>query len=62
MSDLNTCDCCGKEEPSIDLFWNVHWEEHTLRQLSVLGKMQDEGYEAVCSDCFYELLEEDLYA
>ena len=62
MSDLNTCDCCGKEEQSIDLFWNVHWEEHTPRQLSVLGKMQDEGYEAVCSDCFYELLEEDLYA
>lgn len=62
MADMNTCDCCGKEEPSIDLFWNVHWEEHTPRQVSVLEKMQAKGYEAVCSDCFYELLGESLYA
>lgn len=62
MPDMNTCDCCGKEEPSMDLFWNVGWNEHTERQLSVLDRMNEKGFEAVCSDCFYELLGDNLYA
>ena len=62
MSDMNTCDCCGKEEPSVDLFWNVAWNEHTERQLSVLDQMSQKGFEAVCSDCFYELSEGEINA
>ena len=54
--DMNTCDCCGKDEPSIDLFWNVHWDEHTERQLKVIHVMNDKSFEAVCSACFYTLL------
>lgn len=56
MSDINTCDCCGKPQPSIDLFWNVAWNEHTARQLKVLDAMNQAGYEAVCGYCFYNLL------
>lgn len=59
MSDLNTCDCCGKEEPSIDLFWNVGFNEHTERQLKVIQEMNMADFEAVCFDCFYKLLNEE---
>lgn len=56
MSDLNSCDCCSKIQPSIELFWNVAFNEHTERQLKVIDEMQLKGFEAVCFDCFYKLL------
>jgi hypothetical protein len=58
MSDINTCDCCGKPQPSIDLFWDTHWDEHTARQLKVIDAMNRNGFDAVCGYCFYELLKE----
>lgn len=54
--DMNTCDCCGKEELSIDLFWNVAWDEHTKRQLKVIDEMNQSNYEAVCGICFEKLV------
>lgn len=54
--DMNTCDCCGTPMPSIDLFWNVHWEEHTERQLKVIHVMNEKQYEAVCINCFYDIV------
>jgi hypothetical protein len=56
MSDLNNCDCCNAQQPSIDLFWNIPWNEHTARQLAVLDAMNQAGYEAVCQDCFNTLV------
>lgn len=55
MQGLNQCDRCGTIEPSIELFWNIEWEEHTPRQLKVLESMQEAGLEAVCHHCFYEI-------
>lgn len=60
MSDLNNCDCCGKIEPSIDLFWNVSWGEHTKKQLKAIDAMQKAGFDAICSECFYKLTQGDL--
>ena len=56
MNDLNSCDCCGKNEPSIELFWNIPFNEHTPNQLEVIQAMNSKGFEAVCFDCFYKLL------
>lgn len=56
MSELNSCDCCEKLEPSIELFWNVAFNEHTPRQLKVIDEMNLKGFEAICFDCFYKLL------
>lgn len=54
--DKSSCDCCGKEELSIDLFWNVSWDEHTQRQLKVIDEMNKANYEAVCEVCFNKLV------
>ena len=62
MADMNTCDCCGKEEPSIDLFWNMPFEDDTEKQLRVIEKMKINNFEAICFECFYKFAEEELDA
>lgn len=52
---LNQCDRCGAIHQSIDLFWNIEWDEHTARQDLVLECMDEVGYDAICEVCFYEL-------
>lgn len=55
MCDTNNCDSCGKVDHSIDLFWNIPFNEHTKRQLKVIDLMNSKGFDAVCLDCFYKL-------
>ena len=55
---LNICDCCEAKEPSIDMFWNIHWEEHTPRQKTAIEFMNKNKYEAICQTCFDNCTEE----
>jgi ribosomal protein S14 len=49
---LQQCDKCGAIHSSIDLFWNIDWDEHTERELVVIDCMDDQGFDAVCRGCF----------
>ena len=55
---LNICDYCETKHPSIDMFWNVHWDEHTPRQQTAIQFMNKHGYEAICQTCFDNCTEE----
>jgi len=56
MSHLNNCDCCNIQKPSIDLFWNIYWKNHTARELTVIETMNRDGLDAICFDCFNTLI------
>ena len=43
--------------PYIDLFWDIHWDEHTPKQEKVLSYMRKNGYEAICEVCFHDKAE-----
>jgi hypothetical protein len=57
---LQQCDKCGAIHPSVDLFWNVDWDEHTERELVVVDRMDDDGFDAVCRKCFDKIIEEEV--
>ena len=55
LKGITLCDCCETKGPSIDMFWNICWEEHTDAQKKVFDVMQKNGYDCVCEDCFDNL-------
>ncbi len=56
MQGLNQCDCCSRIDKSEDLFWNIYWEEHTDMQQRVINRMNEQGFDAICTHCFYDLV------
>lgn len=58
MIELNTCDCCGVEENTLDLIWidsedfepfesdNLDWDK--------LRTAIENGYSALCEGCYEE--------
>jgi hypothetical protein len=57
---LQQCDKCGSIHPNHELFWNVDWDEHTERELVVIDRMDDAGFDAVCRKCFDQIIEEEV--
>lgn len=55
LKGITLCDCCETKAPSVDMFWDIDWEEHTDGQKKVINLMQRNGYDCVCQDCFEEL-------
>ena len=60
MQGLQQCDKCGAIHPSVELFWNIDWDEHTERQMVVIDCMHEQGLDAICIDCFYKIIEAEV--
>ena len=60
MQGLQTCDKCGSLHPSSDLFWNVGWDEHTEKQLVLIDCMDEQGLDAICSNCYDTIFKEAM--